>query len=116
MATAFIAIGAYLVASPAAIAVSASFPRSADLNKLNAAGNPNLLGATLLSVVTAAGFGLPAAAAGFAAWTMRHSMAAAAVGATFLIVAAAAHVPLLRLSARLVGRRRENLALVAGGR
>lgn len=111
-----IAAGAFLLAAPAAIAVSALFPRAADLNKLNAAGNPNLLGATILSVVTSAGFGLPAAAAGFAAWTMRHSLAAAAVGAAFLVVAALAHVPLLRLSSRLVASRRENLALVAGGR
>lgn len=111
-----IAFGAFLVATPAAIAISALFPRTADLNKLNAAGNPNMLGATVLSLVTSASFGLPAAAAGFAAWTMRHSLAAAAVGALFLVVAAAAHVPLLTLSSRLVASRRENLALVAAGR
>jgi hypothetical protein len=75
-----------------------------------------MLGATILSLVTSASFGLPAAAAGFAAWTMRHSLAAAAVSAAFLAVAAAAHVPLLRLAARIVGRRRENLGLVATGR
>ena len=110
------AAGAFLLVSPAAIAVSALFPRTADLNKLNAAGNPNLLGATLLSLASTTAFGVPATAAAAAAWTMRSSTAAAAVAAAFLLVAAAAHRPLLRLAARAVGRRRENLALVATGR
>ncbi|HEX6853222.1 MAG TPA: hypothetical protein VF139_17635 [Candidatus Polarisedimenticolaceae bacterium] len=111
-----VALGAFLCVSPAAIAISASFPRTADLNKLNAAGNPNMLGATLLSIVTSTSFAVPLAAAGLAAWAWRHSLAAAAVAAAFLALAAIAHVPLLRMSSRLVGRRRENLALVAGGR
>lgn len=111
-----IAVGAFLLVAPTAIALSALFPRTADLNKLNAAGNPNLLGATLVSLASCAAFAIPVVAAGIAAWSSRQPMVAAAVGAGFLLLAALAHRPLLRVAARAAGARRENLALVATGR
>jgi len=110
------AIATFLVLSPFAIWLSALFPVASDLSKTGAGGNPHpfpMLVGMILTLVAASPPGLILAAD--ALWIHRP-------GAAFLFMlvwtfmAAAIAMPLVGLASRTIGARRENLALVAGGR
>jgi len=116
IATLFGAIATFLVLSPFAIWLSALFPVASDLSKTGAGGNPHpfpMLVGMVLTLAAAAPAGLILAADEL--WIHRP-------GAAFLFMlvwtfmAAAIAMPLVGLASRTIGARRENLALVAGGR
>lgn len=116
LAVALLAAAAWLVLAPTAATLAALFPRTADLARLGTAGNPNQLAAVLLSLGTLAAIGLPAGIAIGASVLSGTAWSGAAVGGAYLAVAAAIHRPLLNLAAGALGKRRENLVLVAAGR
>jgi len=109
-------LSAWALLAPAAAALSALFPKTADLSKTGSGGNPHglavLIGMFLVALVAAP----PAAVIGI----VQQRMERPAVGALLMLlwagVALSACSPLLALVARLVADRRENLQLVARGR
>jgi len=109
-------IAAFLVMSPISIWLSALLPVAADLSKSGSGGNPHPLAGlagTLLAMVVMAPTALVTLAAEF--WWQAPAVALLVTG-IWLLVAAALAVPLMRLAARTLGARRENIALVAQGR
>lgn len=106
----------FMLLTPVALWFSALFPVVSDLSKTGSGGNPHplpMIAGTICTAVFAAPAVLIILAAEF--WFGRPFMAvplmAAWLGVTIIIA-----VPLINLSARTIGYRRENLAMVAQGR
>jgi hypothetical protein len=106
----------YLLLTPVAAVLSALFPVASDLSKTGTGGNPHSL-AFLIGTLLVFVFSSPAAAILALAYHRYHRPGLALLlMALWTLVAAAISIPLLRLAARAVAPRRENLALVAQGR
>ena len=107
------AAATYLLVSPFAVWFSTFFPVAADMSKSGSGGNPHpisMFGSLFLVLL----IGAPAAlilAAGALWW--KEPALTAAVMAGWLACAAIVTIPLIRLAARAIGPRRENLLLVA---
>ena len=110
------ALATYALLAPGAAALSALFPKTADLSKTGSGGNPHgfaiLLGTLALSVLVAP----PALLLGVGRrWLESDGLVLLLVAGWAALALLLAH-PLLALVAPLVRSRRENLALVAGGK
>ena len=111
------AFAMYMALSPITVWLSALFPQASDLSKTGSGGNPHPLPmfvGTFLVLLAA----LPNAAIIIfvnVVWKSQPILALAGVALWALVVSALA-IPLVNLSARAVGARRENLALVAQGK
>jgi hypothetical protein len=106
----------FTLLSPVALWFSALFPVASDLSKTGAGGNPHplpMIAGTLCTALFAAPAALIIMAAEF--W-FGNAFAAIPLMAAWLVVTIAIAVPLINLSARTIGYRRENLAMVAQGR
>jgi len=106
----------FLLLSPTCVWFSAIFPLAADLSKAGSGGNPHplpMLAGTLIVL-------LFAAPGGVLLWLGpgRVGSAAIVLGLTllWLLIAMAVSLPLIGAASRVIGARRENLALVAQGR
>lgn len=109
-------VAVFLVMAPVGAILSTLFPKASDLNRLGQAGKPHpiaeLLG--MAGILLATG---PAVLLVFLALFVFKSPALALLLVSGWVVAAAGFsIPLFRLAERLLGRRRENLAMVAQGR
>jgi hypothetical protein len=103
----------YLLMSPFAIWFSALFPVAADMSKTGSGGNPHplpMLAGTFLVLVFAAPAALTVTATQF--WLDRPALAPVLMLAWLAIAVLVALVG-VRLAARAIGVRRENLLLVA---
>ena len=111
------AFAMYMSLSPITVWLSALFPQASDLSKTGSGGNPHPLPmfvGTFLVMLAA----LPNAAIIIfvnVVWKSQPILALAGV-ALWALVVSALTIPLVNLSARAVGARRENLALVAQGK
>ena len=106
-------LAVYLLMSPLAILMSALFPVAADLSKTGSGGNPHpfpMIAGTILVLVFAAPAALAIVASQF--WLDRPALAPVLVLAWVAVCAVVAIVG-VRLAARAIGARRENLLLVA---
>jgi hypothetical protein len=111
------AFAMYMSLSPIAVWLSALFPQASDLSKTGSGGNPHPLPmfvGTFLVMLAA----LPNALIIILVelwWKQQPILALLGVTIWALVISAIA-IPLVNLSARAVGARRENLALVAQGK
>ena len=106
----------FMLLSPVALWLSALFPVVSDLSKTGSGGNPHPLPMIAGTVCTAL-FALPAVLIVLAAeFWLGNSVVAIPLMAAWLAVTIGIAVPLINLSARTIGYRRENLAMVAQGR
>ena len=106
------AAATYLLLSPVAATLSSLFPVASDLSKTGTGGNPHglaMLAGTLVIMTLA----IPPA---LILKLVDPPGLALASMAVWVIVAAAIGIPALRIPARALDARRENLALVAQGR
>lgn len=106
----------YLLLSPFAVWLSALFPVASDLSKTGSGGNPHplpMLAGTILVLLFAAPAALIVVAADV--WLDRPAIAPLLM-AGWLAAAALLAIPGVRLAARAIGARRENLALTAQAR
>jgi hypothetical protein len=109
-------ISTFVLLCPLAIWFSALFPVASDLSKTGAGGNPHPLPMIVGTLCTAA-FAMPAAGMILVAeFYFRDEMMAVPLTVGWLIVCVVICVPLVNLTSRTIGMRRENLALVAQGR
>jgi uncharacterized membrane protein len=116
IATVIGGMATFVLLCPLAIWFSAMFPVSSDLSKTGAGGNPHPLPMIVGTLCTAA-FAMPAVSAILAAeFYFRNETMAVPLMLVWLIVCVAVCVPLVNLTSRTIGMRRENLALVAQGR
>jgi hypothetical protein len=110
------AAATYALLCPVAAALSAMLPVASDLTKTGSGGNPHGLAMAAGTVLVL----LLAAPAGAILLVVHHALGRPVLGlllmAGWTAVAVSLAIPLLALAARVVGPRRENLGLVAGGR
>jgi hypothetical protein len=109
-------VATYALLAPLAALLSAWLPVAADLTKTGSGGNPHglaMLAGTVLVVVLAAP---PAAIVVLVHHVLERPALGLALMAGWSALAFGLSVPLLTLAAHAVTPRRENLALVAGGR
>jgi hypothetical protein len=107
---------AYVLLSPAYVWLSALFPVASDLSKTGSGGNPHplpMLAGMVLVLVCAAPAGLIIVLTQY--WLEQPALAPMLMTGWLLITLLIA-VPLVGVSARVIGLRRENLALVAQGK
>jgi len=116
IATVIGGVATFVLLCPLAIWFSALFPVASDLSKTGAGGNPHPLPMIVGTLCTAA-FAMPAAGVILVAeFYFRNEMMAVPLMLGWLAVCVAICVPLVNLTSRAIGIRRENLALVAQGR
>jgi hypothetical protein len=109
-------IATFVLLCPLAIWFSALFPVASDLSKTGAGGNPHPLPMIVGTLCTAA-YAMPAAGIIMAAeFYFQSEMMAVPLMLGWLILCVAICVPLVNVTSRTIGMRRENLALVAQGR
>jgi hypothetical protein len=109
-------LATYLLVSPIAATMSALFPVASDLSKTGTGGNPHglaMLAGTLVILLLSVP---PGVILGLVHHRLDNPGLALALMAGWAVAAGAIGVPALRIPARAVGARRENLALVAQGR
>ncbi|HEV8113587.1 MAG TPA: hypothetical protein VGR31_12495 [Planctomycetota bacterium] len=106
----------YALLAPIAAVLSTLFPKTADLSQTGQGGNPHGL-AVLIGSVTVMVLGAPAGLVLTIVHDRMHEPGlAAALILGWAVFCIAVAFPLCTLAAQLVKSRRENLALVAGGR
>jgi hypothetical protein len=110
------AAATYALMAPAAAALSALFPKTADLSQTGTGGNPHGLSVLIGTFAMSALAGPPALVLAVVRDRMDREGLALLLLAGWAVFAFAVAHPLLRLVATLVRSRRENLALVAGGK
>ena len=116
VATVIGGIATFVLLAPLGIWFSAMFPVASDLSKTGAGGNPHPFPMIVGTICTAA-FTLPAAAVILAAeFYFQNQTMAVPLMLAWLAVCVLVCVPLVNLTSRTIGMRRENLALVAQGR
>jgi hypothetical protein len=102
--------------APVAITLSALFPVASDLSKTGSGGNPHPV-PTIAGMLMAAVLLMPVGAIiAVTELILGRPWFAPFLMSGWLLLSAALSLPLVGLASRLVGRRRENLALVAQGR
>jgi hypothetical protein len=102
----------FVLLSPLAVWLSALFPKAADLSRTGSSGNPHMLAAFAGFFVIAVA-ALPVGAMLAATIAFGRPALIGPLMLVWLAVATAIAVPLVNLSARAVGLRRENLSLVS---
>jgi hypothetical protein len=106
----------YALLAPVAALLSALLPVASDLGKTGSGGNPHGLAMAVGTVLVLLGAGPPAAILLVVHRTMERPLLGLALMAAWTALAVAIAVPFLRIAARAIAPRRENLALVAGSR
>jgi len=110
------AMSTFALLSPIAVWLSALFPVPADLSKTGTGGNPHPLPMFAGTVIVIA-LALPAAGVFLVNWLwIRQPGAVLLMMIAWFAVSIVIAVPFVGLASRAIGRRRENLALVAQGR
>ena len=114
--TAFLAgVAAYLLAAPVAAITSALLPRAADLSKLWSRSKPHPIAGLAVAALSLALFAAPAIVSmgrlGAGAGPVEFLIALGSVA-----LAAAGALPLLRVAAEVLARRREEILLAAKDR
>lgn len=116
LALVLVFVSSHLLLGPLSVLLSAMFPKASDLSRLGKAGNPHalagLLGLLLVLLATAP----PALMAALALFWLDRPLLALVLPAAWTAIAALISVPLFRLAVAAVGRRADNLMLVATGR
>jgi hypothetical protein len=110
------AVAAFILLGPIMIWLSALFPVPSDLSKTGAGGNPHpvpTLAGTFLILLAAAP---TAVLLLLAEYSFRMPAVALAGALVWLGVVGVLSIPAVRLAARTIGARRENLALIAQGK
>jgi hypothetical protein len=110
------AAATYAWLTPIAAALSALFPRTADLSKTGSGGNPHGLSVLAGTFAIPLLVTPPALVLGIVQDRLDRPVLALAMIAAWALLAIAISIPLLHPVASLVASRRENLALVAGGK
>jgi hypothetical protein len=109
-------VAVYLLFAPLSAMLSITFPRAVDLSSIGQASNAHqaagLIGFATFSALCAP----PALLAAVGLRALESDTIALAMVAGWLLIAAGGSLWLFRLAARLLDVRRENLAMVAGGR
>jgi len=105
----------YILLAPVAVFSSAVFPKPADLSKMGKAGNAHGVAGFIGFILTLA-VAVPPGLFGMAGLILESPLLALGLNLAWALIAAAIAYPLLLSAAKLVGERRENLALVAQGR
>jgi len=110
------AVATFFLISPVAIWFSALFPVQSDLSKTGSGGNPHgfpmIAGTFLTALLAAPVLGILAAAH----FVFKAPIAAIPLSLAWVLIAAAIGIPLVNVSSRMIGVRRENLAMVAQGK
>jgi hypothetical protein len=106
-------VATFCLVAPLAIWCSALFPVANDLSKTGSAGNPHPFAMVAGTLATALLFLPTVVILALAEFVFRSPLSAVAMAAGWVLVAAAIGFPLVKLAARAVSSRRENLALVA---
>lgn len=106
----------FMLISPIAIWFSALFPVASDLSKTGSGGNPHPFPMIAGTLCTAAFAVPPALIVLLAEYRLHNEIAAVIMMLVWFAISAAVAIPLVNLSARAIGMRRENLALVAQGK
>jgi hypothetical protein len=109
-------IATYVLLSPLYVWFSALFPVASDLSKTGSGGNPHplpMLAGTILVLLFAAPAALIIALTQF--WLQSAALAPLLM-LGWLLIALAVGLPLVGVASRVIGARRENLALVAQGK
>ena len=116
-ATVLLGSGAtYALLAPAAALLSAWLPVASDLGKTGSGGNPHGLAMAAGTLLVLLAAGPPAAILLVVHRGLERPLLGLALMVAWTGLAVALAIPLLRLAARAIGPRRENLALVAGSR
>jgi hypothetical protein len=109
-------VATFCLIAPLAIWMSALFPVANDLSKTGSAGNPHPLAMVAGTLATAL-LSIPTVGIlAIAEFMLKSPITAVGMASGWLVLAAAIGFPLVKLAARAVSARRENLALVAQGR
>ncbi|HSB11517.1 MAG TPA: hypothetical protein VLM38_18660 [Blastocatellia bacterium] len=106
----------YMLLSPVATFLSAVFPAASDLSKTGTGGNPHGFAFLVGSLMTIVISGITGMLIALGRSVFESTELTLLLMALWTILAGAVSIPLLRLAARAVSPRRENLALVAQGR
>ena len=110
------AAATFALLAPIAVVLSALFPVAADVGRTGTGGNPHAV-PMLAGTVLVAAFALPAVAIFLVNWFWTGGpLLVLALMLVWLAASVAAAVPLVTLASRVMGVRRENLALVAAAR
>ncbi len=116
-ATVLLGSGAtYALLAPAAALLSAWLPVASDLGKTGSGGNPHGLAMAAGTLLVLLAAGPPAVILLVVHRGLERPLLGLALMVAWTGLAVALALPLLRLAARAIGPRRENLALVAGSR
>jgi hypothetical protein len=107
---------AFIVFAPIGAILSALFPKTADLNRIGKSNNPNSMASFAGFFLIMILFGPPVGLGALVMFATGSAVGALAAVIVWFGIAVAIAVPLFRIAARVVGDRRENLALVAQGR
>lgn len=106
----------YLTLSPIAALLSALLPVASDLSKTGSGGNPHGLAMLIGTVLVAMAAAPPGVIIGLSTHAFDRPGVGLLLTALWTLLVAVIAVPLLALVARAIAPRRENLALVAGGK
>jgi len=106
----------FCLIAPLAIWCSAIFPVANDLSKTGSGGNPHPFAMVAGTVATALLFLPTVVILALAEFAFKSPLSALAMEAGWLVLAAGIGFPLVKLAARAMSSRRENLALVAQGK
>ena len=110
------ALSTYTLLAPCAALLSAWLPVASDLGKTGSGGNPHGLAMAAGTVLVLLAAAPPAAIVLVVHRVLDRPLLGLALMAGWAALSLALAIPLLRLAARAIGPRRENLALVAGSR
>ena len=106
----------FCLVAPLAIWCSALFPVANDLSKTGSGGNPHPFAMVAGTVATAVLFLPTVVILALAEFAFESPLSALAMEAGWFVLAAGIGFPLVKLAARAMSSRRENLALVAQGK
>ena len=106
----------FCLVAPLAIWCSALFPVANDLSKTGSGGNPHPFAMVAGTIATAVLFLPTVIILALAEFAFQSPLSAVAMEAGWFVLAAAIGFPLVKLAARAMSSRRENLALVAQGK
>ncbi|HEX5042796.1 MAG TPA: hypothetical protein VFV75_07805 [Candidatus Polarisedimenticolaceae bacterium] len=106
----------YVLLAPVAALLSAWLPVASDLGRTGTGGNPHGLAMAAGTLLVLLAAGPPGAILLVVHRALDRPLLGLALMAGWTALAVVLAVPLLRLAARAIGPRRENLALVAGSR
>jgi hypothetical protein len=108
-------LATYAAIAPLAAAMSIMFPRVVDFNSMGRGSNPSQIGSIVTALATVVAAAIPLGLTLLAVMIDQPNLAALLVG-VWTVIAVVAGWQLMRVADGVLEKRRENLALVAGGR